>query len=337
MSEMPAKGEPVLVIGATGFAGGALTRELRRQGRPVRALVRPTADVSGLESAGVEVTEGDITSPADVDRAVAGVSLVFNFASPFRSAKPTDEYFRAVNVEGVRHIATAVRRHAVGRFVHCSTIGVHGDVKEIPCRETSPYNPGDIYQETKLEADLYLQEEITRGLPAVIMRPTSMYGPGDTRMLKMFRLVQNGRWRTVGDGGAWFHPCYVDDLVAGFLLCGEHPGALREVLILPGLRPLRLRELVHEVAQALDVPTPTRSLPLKPMLAAARACEILCRPFGIEPPLHERRVRFFTNNRHFDGSKARERIGYEPRVPLEEGLRQTAAWYFSQRLLQRAE
>lgn len=317
-----------LIIGATGFAGGALAAELRRQGRSVRALVRPGSNTKALREQGVELVEGDITHAEDVLRASQSVDIIYNFASPFRSAKPGKDYFRAVNVDGVRHIVEAVRKHGVRRFVHCSTIGVHGDVKEVPCRETSPYNPGDIYQETKLEADLLLQEEIRRDLPAVIMRPSSMYGPGDTRMLKLFRMVYDGRWRTVGDGQAWFHACYIDDLVAGFILCGDHPDALGEIFILPGPTPVRLNELVGKVAEAMSVPAPRRKLPLKPLLMAARVCEVVCRPFGIEPPLHERRIRFFTNNRYFDGAKARRVLGFEPAVSLEIGLRRTAQWYF---------
>lgn len=321
-------GKPVLIIGATGFAGGALAQALLRRGDKVRAMVRPTSDSKALRSAGAEVVNGDITSADDVMRAAEGCSVIYNFASPFRSAKPTDDYFRAVNVEGVKHIVSAVRRHGIERFVHCSTIGVHGDVKEIPCRETSPYNPGDIYQVTKLEADLFLQDEIAKGLPAVIMRPASMYGPGDTRMLKLFRHVHSGSWRTIGDGNAWFHPCYIDDLVAGFILCGTEETALGQIFILPGPEPIRLKDLVAAVAKAMNVPVPTRSLPLKPLLFAARVCETLCRPLGIEPPLHERRIRFFTNNRNFDGTKARRILSYSPAVSLEEGLRRTARWYF---------
>ncbi len=319
--------EVILIVGATGFAGGALTRELLKRGKRVRILVRPTSDATALRSAGAEVIPGDITSAEDVARAVETSTTVYNFASPFRSAKPTDAYFRAVNVEGVRNIIAAVRRFNVGRFVHCSTIGVHGDVKEIPCRESSPYNPGDIYQQTKLEADLLLQEEMRMGFPAVIMRPCSMYGPGDTRMLKMFRHIQSGRWFTIGDGQAWFHPAYIDDLVEGFIRCGEHPDAVGGIFILAGMEPVRLSTLVQEVAHSLGVRVPTRKLPLRPLLVAARLCEGICRPLGIEPPLHTRRVRFFTNNRYFDGSHARAVLGYSPQIALCDGLKQTVAWY----------
>lgn len=326
---------PVLIIGATGFAGGALARSLARDRVPLRAMVRPKTDASALRALGADLVEGDICDPAAVDAAVSGCSLVYNFASPFRSATPTEDHFRKVNRDGAVHVAEAVQRHGVPRFVHCSTIGVHGHVREIPCTETSPYNPGDIYQETKLEGELALQEMIRGGLPAVIMRPASMYGPGDLRMLKMFRLIQAGRWRTVGDGTAWFHATHIDDLVRGFRLCGEHPDALGEIFILAGEEPVRLTDLANAVADAVGAPHPTKTVPLGPVLAAARVCEALCRPFGIEPPLHERRVRFFTNDRYFDAAKARRVLGFRADVALRDGLKRTAEWYVEQGLLGR--
>lgn len=329
--------KPVLVIGATGFAGGALTRALRGDGVAVRAMVRPNSDAAALRELGVEIVPGDVCDAESVSAAVAGTSLVYNFASPFRSATPTRDYFRQVNHDGAIHIARAVQTHEVPRFVHCSTIGVHGHVQEIPCTETSPFNPGDDYQDTKLEGELAIQKMISEGLPAVIMRPASMYGPGDLRMLKMFRMIHTGRWRTVGDGQAWFHPTYIDDLVAGFRLCGEHPAALGQVFILASKDPLRLNALADAVADAVGVPHPTRKVPLRPVLAAARLCETLCRPFGIEPPLHERRVRFFTNDRNFDAAKARDMLGFKTEVSLTDGLARTTQWYFDNGYLTRKQ
>ena len=320
--------DKILIIGATGFAGGALARELRKRGQQVRALVRPTSDASVLKDIGVEFVEGDITYRKDVERACKGVKQAYNFASPFRSAKPSDQYFWDVNVGGVDHLITAARKHGLERFVHCSTIGVHGDVQEIPCHEESPFNPGDIYQETKLEADRLVRDASANGSRGVVMRPSSMYGPGDTRMLKLFQTIHNGTFRMFGSGKVWFHPAYIDDLVRGFILCGQQEEAIGEVFILAGPEPIYLNELVELVAEAVDVRAPRGKLPLKPLMMAARVCEAICKPLGIEPPLHERRVGFFTKNRNFTYEKAQEILGYEPEVSHETGISLTAQWYF---------
>ena len=322
--------DTILVIGATGFAGGALARELRSRGTSVRAMVRPDteSDPSPLEDIGVELVEGDITNCKDVERACAGVTKAYNFASPFRSAKPSDQYFWDVNVGGVDNVVHAAQKHGLERFVHCSTIGVHGDVQEIPCHEESPFNPGDVYQETKVEGEQVVQDAFDDGARGVIMRPSSMYGPGDTRMLKLFRMVHNGVFVMFGSGEVWFHPAYIEDLVRGFILCGEKEEALGEVFVLAGPEPVYLSELVELVADAVGTEPPRLNFPVKPLMMAAKACEAVCQPLGIEPPLHERRVGFFTKNRYFTYEKARRKLGYEPQVSHEEGMKRTAQWYF---------
>ncbi len=322
--------DPVLIIGATGFAGGALAQELRRRGAPVRALVRPDSpsDPAPLQEMGVELVAGDITNRDDVVRACEGVAKAYNFASPFRSAKPSDQYFWDVNVGGVDHLVHAAQKHGLERFVHCSTIGVHGDVQEIPCCEDSPLNPGDVYQKTKVEGEKVVWDAFDNGARGVIMRPSSMYGPGDTRMLKLFRMVHRGVFVMFGSGEVWFHPAYIDDLVRGFLLCGRKDAALQDVFILAGPEPVYLADLVTLVADAVEVEPPRLQFPVKPLMMAAKACEAVCQPLGIEPPLHERRVGFFTKNRYFTYEKAREHLGYEPQVPHAEGMKRTAQWYF---------
>lgn len=321
---------PVLVTGATGFTGGHLARALRQQGHHVRALVRPGAAVDALQALGVELVEGDLCKQDDVVRAAAGVERIYHIAAIFRTAGHPDSLYRDVNVGGTEHVLEAAYRHRVARTIHCSTIGVHGDIKEIPCTEDSAFNPGDIYQETKLEGELKARAAFDRGLPGVIFRPAGIYGPGDLRFLKLFKAVHNRSFRMFGSGNTLWHPVYIADLVDGINLCGEQPAALGRTFIFAGPRYVTLNELVAEIADAVGVPPPRGRLPYWPLLAGAIACEGLCRPFGIDPPLHRRRVAFFVKNRAFSIDKAMRELGYSPKVDLAEGLRRTAQWYFEQ-------
>jgi len=318
---------PVLVTGATGFAGGHLALRLRRLGHPVRALVRPTAHTAHLQAAGVELLVGDLCRPDDVLRAAEGVAIIYHIAAVYRTAGHPDSYYRAVNVGGTEHVLAAAERHRVARTVHCSTIGVHGDVKEIPCTEDSPFNPGDIYQETKLEGELKAQAAFAAGLPGVVFRPAGMYGPGDLRFLKLFKTIFDRRFRMFGSGETFYHLVYVDDLVDGILLCGTHPAALGRTYILAGERWVTLNELAGEIAAALGVPPPKGRLPYWPLAASAVVCEALCKPLGIEPPLHRRRASFFVKHRAFSIARAQQELGYAPKVTVAEGVRRTAAWY----------
>lgn len=318
---------PVLVTGATGFTGGHLALTLRRQGAPVRALVRPGAKVAALEAAGVELVEGDLRNAEDVERAAKGVERIYHIAALFRTAGHLDSLYHEVHVTGTEHVLAAGRKHDVARVVHCSTIGIHGDVKEIPCTEDSPFNPGDVYQRTKLEGELVAKRAFDAGLPGAIVRPAGIYGPGDQRFLKLFRTIDSGRFRMFGSGETLWHPVYIDDLVQGLLLAGEHPAATGRTYIIASERWVTLNALVAGIADALGVPRPHGRLPFWPLEVGAVLCEALFRPLGIEPPLHRRRVAFFVKNRAFSIERAKRELGYTPKVPVEEGLKRTAAWY----------
>lgn len=297
-------------------------------GYRVRALVRSDSTVRPLLDQGIEVVQGDITRAADVDRAVQGVWKIFHVAAVYRTAGHPDGYYYDVNAGGTRNVMEAALRHGVERVVHCSTVGVHGDVRDVPSTEESPLNPGDIYQKTKLAGEEAAREVFARGLPGTVVRPGAIYGPGDLRLLKLFRTVRNGSFLMFGSGGTFYHLVYIDDLIDGMLLCAERPEALGEVFILAGPRYLTLDEMVTLVAGAVGVAAPRGRLPMWPLVAAAAACEAVCRPFNLEPPLHRRRADFFRKNRAFSCEKARRVLGYEPRVDPAEGIRRTARWYF---------
>ena len=320
-----------LVTGATGFTGGHLARGLAAQGRRVRALVRDKARASDLAAAGIELVEGDLRDQASLQRAVAGIERVYNIAAMYREAGLPADTYRAVNATAVRDLIVAAKRAGVRRVVHCSTVGVHGDVEHPPANEDAPLRPGDVYQETKLEGEvLARQTGIDEGIEVTIARPTGIYGPGDRRLLKMFRGVARGRFPILGSGNIYYHLTYIDDLVEGFRRCGEAPGGAGRTYILAGADVTTLNELVAIIADVAGVKPPSLHLPVWPVWTAGALCEALCAPFGIEPPLYRRRVDFFTKSRAFDISRARAEIQYAPQIGLREGIRRTLDWYRSQ-------
>ena len=324
-----------LVTGATGFTGGHLARELQRKGYAVRALVRDAnaATARALLESGMELAEGDVGEPEALDRATAGCTHVFHIAAVYRTANHPDSYYRRINTDSVRYVLDAARKHAVRRVVHCSTGGVHGDVREMPANEQTAYNAGDIYQRSKLEGELLAQAAMREGAPVSVVRPTGIYGPGDLRFLKLFRTIHSGAFRMFGSGEIAYHMTYIDDLVQGIVLAGEHSAAVGEIFLIASDEYTTLNDLVRTIADALDVAPPRGHLPMAPLLAAATLCEWMCRPLGIDPPLHRRRCEFFTKARAFSNAKAKRLLGFQPEVPLEEGVRRTIAWYREQGLL----
>ena len=328
----------VLVTGATGFTGGHLATLLARRGHEVRALVRPKSlakfEASPLRAAGVAAPPGDLTDAAAVAAACEGVEVVYHVAATYREAGQPDSAYRAINVQGTRNVLDGARAAGARRVVHCSTGGVHGHIAHPPANEDAPFSPGDIYQETKLEAETLARDYgRAHGVEVVVARPIGIHGPGDTRFLKMFRGLARGRFPMLGSGEVFYQLTYIDDLCEGFLLCGDVPGAAGRTYILAGEKYTTLKALVAMVAEELGVKPPRVHLPVWPFWTAGLLCELVCVPLRIEPPLYRRRVDFYTKSRAFDITRARTELGYAPQVSLREGIQRTIAWYRAQRML----
>jgi nucleoside-diphosphate-sugar epimerase len=320
----------VLVTGATGFTGGHLARALAARRQDVVALVRDETRANALKTDGITIALGDIREAAAVERAARGAEVLYHIAAIYRQAGLREDEYRAVNARAVAAVIEGASRAGVRRVVHCSTVGVHGDVEHPPADEDAPLKPGDIYQVTKLEGEQAARDAAARtGVEVVIARPTGIYGPGDRRLLKLFRGVARRRFVVLGSGEIFYHLTHIDDLVEGFRLCGEVAGAAGRTYILAGGEVTTLNELIRIVAEVAGVDPPTRHLPVWPVWIAGAACEAICAPFGIEPPLYRRRVDFFTKSRAFDIGRARRELGYAPQVSLREGIRRTMEWYRS--------
>jgi nucleoside-diphosphate-sugar epimerase len=321
-----------LVTGATGFTGGHLARWLAVRGDHVRALVRDRARASALETAGIELVEGDLTDAGARARAADGVDVIYNIAALYRTAGLPADRYRAVNAVAAGALVETARSAGVRRVVHCSTVGVHGDIEHPPANEDAPMRPGDVYQATKLEGEALARRAASAGdVELVIARPSGIYGPGDRRLLKLFGAVARRKFVMLGDGRIFYHLTYVDDLCEGFRLCATVPHAAGRTYILAGGEVTTLNELIAITADVAGVPPPTRRLPVWPVWLAGAACEAICRPFGIEPPIYRRRVDFFTKSRAFDIGRARAELGFSPSVGLREGIRTTLEWYREQR------
>lgn len=324
----------VLVTGGTGFTGSYLCRRLVQEGQDVRVLVRQQSDRSILENLRVEWVLGDLGDRDSLVKAMQGVETVYHIAALFRPQNVTRQQFWDVNVEGTRNLLDAAEKVGVGRFVHCSTVGVHGDVQNPPATEDAPYAPGDPYQESKVEGEkIALQYAQSGRLPIIVFRPGGIYGPGDLRFLKLFKGIKTGRFVMFGSGEIFYQLIYIDDLIDGILRCGMEPAAIGNTYILTGNAPVTLNQLVEAIAAVLQVPPPRWRLPVMPLYWAGFACEVLCKPLGINPPLYRRRVDFFRKTRSFDISKAKRELKFEPGVDLKTGLERTAQWYRQQHYL----
>ena len=328
------KHQTVLVTGATGFTGGHLAKRLVQEGYHVRALVRPTSQCDDLRRLGVELVLGDIRDKEPVMLATKDIDVVYHIAAIFRSENVYRAEMFDVNVHGTRNLLEAASRAGVKRFVHCSTIGVHGDIKHPPGNEESPYGPGDHYQESKVEGEKLVLDFMKSGnLPIVVFRPGGIYGPGDLRFLKLFKAIKKRTFIMLGSGEVPYQMTYIDDLIEGILLCGTREKAIGKVYILTGDAPVTLNELVRLIADSLRVPPPRFRFPVMPVYVAGFLCELLFKPLGLNPPIYRRRVDFFRKARSFDISKAKAELNFHPKVDLKAGFGLTVEWYAENSLL----
>jgi nucleoside-diphosphate-sugar epimerase len=319
----------VLITGATGFTGTSLALKLAKMGYPVRGLVRDRRRAASLEEAGVTLLEGDMRDVPSLSAAVKGIDTVYHLAAVFRTAGHPNSEYRAVHVDGTRLLVEASAEAGVSRFLHCSTVGVHGSVDtDAPATEEAPFRPGDTYQLTKLEGEQMAVETASRvGLPLTVVRPGPIYGPADRRFLKMIGAVARRRFVLLGDGSPRFQMVYIDDLTEGFRLAAETPDAIGRTYIITGDEAPTLNELVDKIAEVARVrPLPFR-LPVWPFTLLGAICEAICVPLRIEPPIYRRRIKFFTSNRWFDTSRAKRELGFVARVPLRDGIGRTLESY----------
>lgn len=327
----------VLVTGATGFIGSRLALACLEAGEGVRALGQTRSPVEAetaslLRERGAEVRVASVTEHDAMAELVQGVDVVYHLAAAQHEANVPDAHFRAVNVEGTRNLLEASRAAGVGRFVHGSTIGVFGWTPGRAVDENAPLAPDNIYGRTKLEGEGVVRS-YGETLPVTIARIAEAYGPGDRRLLKLFRGVKRGVFLLLGGGRNTHHLIFVSDLVEALRRAARSESALGRTYVLAGPRPVTTREMAEAAARALDVRPPRLRLPLAPLLAAAAATEGLLRPLGVQPPLHRRRMDFFRKSFAFSGEEGRALLGWKPEVELEEGMRTTARWYREQELL----
>lgn len=322
-----------LVTGATGFTGTNLCRRLILEGDSVVAFVRPTSDIRELLAIGVECRTVDITNLKEVLDSFPDASRVFHIAAAFRVETADQSEFWKVNVEATRNLLDAAKRFKVGRFIHCSTVGVQGEIDDPPANEEYRVHPEDHYQESKLEGERLARSYFAKGLPGSVVRPAGIYGPGDTRFLKLFRSIDKGWFVMIGSGKVFYHMTYIDDLIEGIVLCATREEALGQVFTIAGGEYTTINELANLIAEVLGKPRPRWRVPFLPVHITAILCDRVCRIMGTNSLLYPRRVEFFHKNRAFSIEKAKKLLGYSPRVSLREGLTATAAWYRNSGLL----
>jgi nucleoside-diphosphate-sugar epimerase len=320
----------ILVTGASGFIGRQLTRKLLTAGHNLRLLTRNKNNINNSVATNpqVEVIEGDLTKPADLDGLLDRVEIVCHLAGMLGQAGIGDDVYWAVNHQSTKNILDlCLQAKDIKRFIHCGSAGVQGPIENPPADENIPYAPTNIYETTKTEAEkAVLEYHQKHVLPVVVLRPEFVYGPEDLHVLGLFKAIAGGKFVVMGKGRSWLHPTYIDDVIQAFELALTIEQAIGQVYIIAAERAVTVRELADQIADTLGVKRPF-SIPVGVGWLLAEICEFLDRLLPIEMPFNRARFKYLVENRNFDITKAKKELGYHPQFDLEKGIKATIDWY----------
>lgn len=303
-----------LVTGAAGFLGRHLVDCVIREGGAVRAVVRPSEDSVSLERLGAEVARADLTDPDTLPALFAGgVDRVFHLAGICNFSTPY-EMLRRVNVDGVERMTTLARKAGVRVFVHMSSSSVYGPYRGTPFTEDSQREPQEDYGRSKRDGEDVVWQRIREGLPAIVVRPCTVYGPGCTdgagkvfsRPTKIGAIPGSGRQRLAN--------VRVEDVAAASVYLSSQPAAIgRAFNVVDDSRPT-IAEALTLAAQAFGTNPPRTHVPIAVVALAARLSGVVAKLRGRIPDLERDAVRYLQNDYELDNGRL-EAAGYRLQYP----------------------
>lgn len=324
----------ILITGGTGLLGRHLVPALQERGYRVRMLTLPGENASWLEDRGVAIYRGDIRQPETLTGPLCGVNAVFHLAAMMGVWRPMEDYY-AVNVTGTENVCQAALRAGVRRLVHISSWTVYGMNLPHPATEDLPLAPiEEPYAKTKALGDKLVQRLIaSEGLPAVIIRPGTFFGPGDRLHFgRIADRIRAGTWVTIGSGRNALPFVYVTDVVQALLLAFEHDSAVGHAYNISNDQPLTQQDAWRAIAEEIGARPPRVRVPYRALFAAGYAAEEVAKLTRAkkQPVVTRLGVMLFGGDNRHSIEKARRELGYAPQMPLREGVRLAADWYREQ-------
>lgn len=327
----------LFVTGGAGFIGCRVVQQAARLGFPVTATTALNNDaerrrMNALADAGIPVIVATLNDHRTLQSALRDHDIVIHLAAAQHEAHAPENHFHAVNVQGTRTLLELAAANGVQRFVYGSTIGVYGGASATMLDEASPLLPENSYGRTKAEAERVVLA-FSGLLEVSIARISETYGPGDMRLLKLFRAIKQRRYVTLGSGRNAHQLIYVDDLAMALLAAATLRPAAGHTFILARDEILTTNDMVAAIAATVGCTDPPRHVPLWPFEIAAAFFERTFAPFGLHPPIYPRRLDFFRKSFRLSTRKAATLLGFRAATSFQQGAEMTAHWYREQGLL----
>jgi len=323
----------ILITGSTGFIGKRLAEDLDSK-YDLILIVRDKNKVpQDIKKA--EVMIGDIRDKKVVSEAVKRANIVIHLASCYESTAKDQKEMLEVNFEATQNLILECCKYKIEHFIYVSTIGVFGRITT-EVNEESKCNPRkyDLYEQTKFMAEEMIKEIAQKeAIPFTILRPSTVYGPQDLRLLKLFQMIKKEKFFFIGRGDNNICFLYIDDLIEVFNLILEREVSRNQIFIVASSKPTKLYDFVNYVAEYLGVKKPKLHLPIWPLWIMAIIFEKIGQILKIVPPIYRARINFFLDNQLFDLSKVYNLLDFKPKVSIEEGIKRTIEWYVKKSLI----
>jgi len=314
----------VLVTGAAGFIGNHLANRLQKNDFDVVAIDK----IKYPNEQGFRWKIGDVTDRHFLEKSFENFKYIFHVAGLVTAVSVPDKLFEEVHIKSTDILCRLSLERGVERFIYCGSDSVVGRIDNEPADENTSCFPENIYSRTKYEGErIALKYFEEKGLPVTVLRPTWTYGPGDKRTLKLFKLLKKNKFIMIGKGDVSIHPLYIENLLDAFILILNNDKSIGEVFIIADDKPIILKDFIYLISQECNVSLQRFYIPKSLAYILATILEILFYPTGLTPPLHRRRLSFFTSERKYSIEKAREILGYEPKINMKDGIKQTIMWY----------
>ncbi len=326
-------GQPMLtlVTGAAGLLGSHVVDVLSTRGERPRVLIRPGESLPEQMRTRVDICVGDVCDRKNVERSVRDVGQVIHCAARTGPWGPAAAY-AATNVRALHTLVDASLAAGVLRFVHVSSVTVHGNDLRGAADETAPLrgepNP---YSRSKVAGERLLQAMIReRAAPITIVRPGWVYGPRDTASFGRFAtMILQRRMVMIGSGNNHLPLIYARDAAQGAVLASEAPAGVGNAYLLVNDEPVTQRDFLSAIAAELGVPPPSRRLPYRVALLLGAAAETAAHVARrVEPPpLMRYGVQLLGGENRYSIARARQELGFSPQVTMSEGVRRSVEWF----------
>lgn len=322
------------ITGATGLVGSHIAEHLAARGERIRALTRASSDTTFLQGLGAELSVGDLHDTASLRRLVAGANVVYHCAARVSDWGPWSQ-FQTDTIDTTRNLLDACRAENVGRIVYLSSVAVYGRPKVAKGKwvtEDAPLGHNhwwwDHYGRSKVQAEKLVWDY---GPNITVVRPSWIYGPRDrVSMPRVIEALRAGKVPIVGKGDNFLNVIYAGDVADGAILAGTHPSALGQAYNLSSAGEVSQVHLLNTMTDALQLPRIQKHVPFWLAFRWAFLSEFFARMFRRRnpPTLTRKAISLVGRPTQFSTEKARTQLGWQPQVPIEEGIQRTLEWYF---------